>query len=556
MSHDEWWRRTTVYQIYPRSYKDSTGNGIGDLPGIIEKLDYLAELGIETIWLSPIYPSPQEDHGYDISDYRNINPEYGTMADFDRMLKKAHDLGLRIVLDMVLNHSSDKHPWFIESKSSRDNPKRDWYIWRDGRKPGGKAPPNNWKAMPGGPAWRYDPGTEQWYYFHFLPFQPDLNWWNPNVQKEMYDTVRYWLDKGVDGFRLDIFHAVYQDKNFKNNPFSFRVLPSENSTASLFQNHVNDLHLPETFELARNLRKILDEYDPPRFMVGEITATPEICHKYMGGAANDGLHLTFQFNFLRCRFNARQLARQIKHNERVFMHPALPTYVYSNHDLMRIFTRVSENWDKMKVLATLQLTLRGVPFIYYGDEIGMSQVKVKLKTSEDPIGRKFWWSPIKQSKYFAFAFSRDGCRTPMQWNSEPNAGFSPDEEVKTWLRIGPKYKKVNVAIQDKNPNSLLNTYRTLLQVRRENIALQAGSFEFLHESSGALVYKRTHPEQVIIVALNFKKKRNFISLASPRLELIFSTDIKAGETDAWKTDATLNLKPYEGMILREMQSGS
>ncbi|MEJ2249733.1 MAG: alpha-amylase family glycosyl hydrolase, partial [Candidatus Lokiarchaeota archaeon] len=294
MNQKSWWQKTTVYQIYPRSFSDSTGNGIGDLRGIINRLDYLEDLGTETVWFSPFFVSPQQDFGYDIKDFRNIDPQYGTMNDFEELLNKIHNKGMKMILDMVLNHTSSQHPWFIESASSKDSPKRDWYIWVDGKKSNGKAPPNNWKSMTGGSAWKYYDNTDQWVYFHFLPFQPDLNYRNPEVKQEMLNTMRFWLDKGVDGFRLDILHAIYEDPDLKDNPFSWSLLAGDQSTSSFFQKHKFDLNLPETQDFAKELRSVIDEYEPERFLVGEVFGKIEELKKYYG-FMNNGLNMVFLF---------------------------------------------------------------------------------------------------------------------------------------------------------------------------------------------------------------------------------------------------------------------
>jgi glycosidase len=271
-----WWKTTTIYQVYPRSFKDSTGNGIGDIPGIISKLDYLQNLGVETIWFSPFFSSPQRDYGYDVSDYRGIASEYGTMRNCERLIQEIHDRGMYVVFDMVLNHTSDQHPWFLQSRSSRDNPKRNWYIWRDGQKPEGKKPPNNWKSIVGGSGWHYDEQTDQWYWAQFLPFQPDLNYRNPEVKQEMFDTVRFWLDKGVDGFRLDIINTVFEDENLQNNPFALNFFPSEEHDKSFFQDKVYTINHPDNFAFVKKLRCVMDEYsDPERFLIGEIAAPLE-----------------------------------------------------------------------------------------------------------------------------------------------------------------------------------------------------------------------------------------------------------------------------------------
>ncbi|MEJ2296219.1 MAG: alpha-amylase family glycosyl hydrolase, partial [Candidatus Lokiarchaeota archaeon] len=357
-----WWQKTVVYQIYPRSFRDTTGNGIGDLQGIIEKLDYLENLGVETGWFSPFFKSPQKDHGYDVSDFRDIDPVYGTMNDFDILLESMHKRNMKMVLDLVLNHTSDEHPWFMESASSRDNPKRDWYIWADGKKSNGKKPPNNWKALPGGKAWKYDENTEQWYYFHFLPFQPDLNYRNPEVKEEMFDTIRFWLDKGVDGFRLDILHSIYEDPSLRDDEFSWHLFPSDKRVELLFRRHKYDLNLPETVDFAFELRSIIDEYQPERFLVGEAYGSIEEMSKYYG-PKNDGLNLCFLFEFMDSKIEPKAYRKVITRIEKSLPYPYTPTYVYGNHDRIRYISRVDNDSKRAKLLATMQLTLRGVPFI-------------------------------------------------------------------------------------------------------------------------------------------------------------------------------------------------
>ncbi len=544
----EWWQKTTVYQIYPRSFKDSTGNGIGDLRGVIEKLDYLADLGIETIWFSPFYPSPQEDHGYDITNFVDIDPEYGSLSDFDELLSGAHDRGLKIVLDMVLNHSSDKHPWFLESRSSRDNPKRDWYIWRDGRGKDGKKPPNNWKAMTGGCPWIYDEKTEQWYFYHFLPFQPDLNMRNPELKQAMFDACRFWLDRGVDGFRLDIFHATFVDAEFRDNPRVWTILPGETHSRAFFQDHIYDLHLPENFEYATELRKLLDEYSPPRYLVGEVQGTLQQLRDYYG-PENNGLNTVFLFPFSSVRMKPAQIHRLVSTFEELLPPPYTPTWVYSNHDRMRMISRFSDDPAKAKVMATLQLTLRGVPYIYQGEEIGMPQEKFSKRKSEDPVARKYWWVPITQSKRFGFSLTRDGCRTPIQWSAEPNAGFSPNPNAKTWLKVSKSYKKINVEAQNSDPNSLLNFYKRLLRVRRESVALTEGLLQLTPPDKTHLLYYRTHPDQKLAILLNFSKKILVLENPLPNPKLLFSTHLNSEALTPVDQPQKVNLEPFECIII-------
>lgn len=550
----KWWQKTVVYQIYPRSFRDTSGNGIGDLKGIIEKLDYLNEdLGVETIWFSPFFESPQADHGYDVSDFRSIDPIYGSMKEFNELLSKMHSKNMRIVLDLVLNHTSNKHLWFKESASSKDNPKRDWYIWRDGKKPNGKKPPNNWKSMIGGSAWKYDEKTDQWYYFHFLPFQPDLNYRNPQVKEEMFKTMRFWLDKGVDGFRLDILHSIFEDKQLRNDKLSWRLLPSDTHVDTLFHRHQYDLNLPETFDFAMDLRSIMDEYKPERFLVGEAFGTIEELAKYYG-PKNNGLHTVFLFEFTSTipSFNPKKIRRIISRIEKALSPPFTPTYVYGNHDRDRYISLVNGDIQKAKLLATLQLTLRGIPFIYYGEEIGMSNVYFKLEESQDPIANKFSVFPISfLARILGFSLTRDRCRTPMQWNPEPNAGFSVNGIIKPWLRIPDSYKLINVEQEVGNPDSLFNTYRKLLKIRREKRSLSEGSFEFLNVNklkNKYLAYRRFIDGDQVIVYLNFSKKA--IMIDCPKQDkLLFSTLVNRIVLDSNNYKKKLRLNPLEGIIL-------
>ena len=545
-----------MYQIYPRSFKDSTGNGIGDIPGIISKLDYIQELGIETIWFSPFFSSPQADFGYDVSDYRNIAPEYGTLADCEKLIHEIHNREMYVVFDLVLNHTSDQHPWFLESRSSRDNSKRDWYTWRDGQKPHGKKPPNNWKVMVGGSGWHYDKLTDQWYWAQFLPFQPDLNYRNPDVKKEMFDTIRFWLDKGVDGFRLDIINAIYEDSQFRNNPSTWKYFPSEGDDRSFFQNKIHTMNHPDNFFFVKELRSLLDEYsDPERFMVGEISAPLDVLKKYCGEAkdktATDGLNLTFMFQSLNVGFNAKSVRTLIKLYEQHFTEPYLPTWVFSNHDQMRRITKLGNDIDKAKLNATLQLTARGVPFIYYGEEIGMSNHRLPLKTAKDPIGRKYSWLPQilvnLLTRNGAISLNRDDCRTPMQWESSLNAGFC-SEEIAPWLPISSGHQTLNVSSQENDPNSILNCYKSLLLLRKKTPALHSGSLSFPKDfllSKSILTYKRMYNEQTIQIWLNFSNNQFRTNELEKNSRMLFSTKI---DTEPLKSDR-LFLHPYQGAVL-------
>lgn len=486
MDNTLWWRDGIIYQIYPRSFADGNGDGIGDLIGITGKLDYLADLGIDAIWLSPIYPSPDVDFGYDVSNYRDIDPKYGTMADFDRLVVEAHKRKIHIVMDMVLNHTSDQHPWFLQSRSSKDNPYRDWYIWRDGKKPGKS--PNNWQAVFGGKAWEYDQATDQYYYHMFCPQQPDLNWRNPAVRQEIMNTFRFWLGKGVDGFRLDVFNEYFKDAQFRDNPFKFGIRPFD------WQQHKFDYDQPEVMDVVAEIRSILDAY-PDRYVVGEtFLPTPETAVKYVG---NGKFHAAFDFRLLASKWDAARYLSIIQYWDGLHTGDMWPNYVLDNHDNPRSATRFGrgEDDERMKVAAALQLTLRGTPYLYYGEEIGMRDIHLKRSEIMDPIGKRYW----------PFHKGRDGCRSPMQWSGEQNAGFS---NAKPWLKVNPDYLLRNVELQKADPRSLLNFYRELIRIRRGSSALCRGMFQVLTFDPRRLIaYLRQDMDETVLVVLNFGKRK-------------------------------------------------
>lgn len=551
-----WWKRTTVYQIYPRSFKDSTGNGIGDLQGIISKLDYLQNLGVETIWFSPFFSSPQADHGYDVSDYRSIASEYGTMADCDRLIQEIHNRDMYVVFDMVLNHTSDQHPWFLESRSARENPKRDWYIWRDGKKLGGEKPPTNWKAIIGGSGWHYDDLTDQWYWAQFLPFQPDLNYRNSAVKQEMFDTLRFWLDKGVDGFRLDIINTVYEDESLRDNPFTWKMFPSEEHERSFFQNRIHTISHPDNFTFVKELRALMDTYsNPERFLVGEITASLEVLKKYSGEqvdrAKTDGLHMTFQFQSLNADFNANSFRDLIYRYEQFFPEPHIPTWVFSNHDQKRRISKLGNDSKRAKLNATLQLTARGVPFIYYGEEIGMFDSQIPLKRGQDPIARRYSWIPQWLvnilTKRGSITINRDNCRTPMQWTSSPNAGFC-SAEVEPWLPVLPSHEDVNVDAAEKDASSILHCYRSLLRLRRFTPALHSGTMHLIDQfpkRESVLTYDRKYNDQLVRVLLNFSNDLIQIEDVGWHGEVLFSTSMNSHPFSA----SSIRLEPFQGIVL-------
>jgi alpha-glucosidase len=502
---DPWWKYAVIYEIYPRSFQDSNGEGIGDLNGIIERLDYLQWLGIDAIWISPIYPSPQVDFGYDISDYEDIDPQYGTMADFDRLVAAARQRGIRVIMDMVMNHTSDKHPWFLESASSRSNPKRDWYIWRDG-KPGGvppNNPPNNWTSNFGHSAWQYDARTGQYYYHRFYIQQPDLNWRNPAVEKAVFDTARFWLDRGVAGFRLDAIPSLFEDPTLadaKELP-GLNVYGDRNQVTTLYDN------LPEVHGVMRRLRSMVDTYPGDRVLIGETyLANVEELDKWYGGAKHDELNLPMdlQVGFIDT-LNVTLFRKRIWDAE-TKIHGNQPLFVFDNHDNIRSWNRYGDgvhNDAIARILAAILFTTRSTAMLYYGEELGMTTTPPTRKEDvRDPVGLTGWPK----------AKGRDGERTPMQWDDTRNAGFSTAQT--TWLPVAADYVSKNVAAEKSNPDSLLNWHRKLIAMRRADPALREGEMVMLDPTNPSVlsyVRKGTSGHPYILVAMNFTASPKTIS---------------------------------------------
>ena len=496
-----WWRHAIVYEIYPRSFQDTKGDGVGDIPGIIRRLGYLQQLGVNAIWLTPIYPSPLKDFGYDISNYEAIDPMYGTMADFDRLLATARAHHIRVMMDMVLNHTSDQSAWFKESRGSRNNPKRDWYIWRDGKGPG--IPPNNWESAFGGSAWTYDPGTKQWYYHAFLAAQPDLNWRNPEVQKAMFDVCRFWLDKGVAGFRLDAVPNLFEDPELRDE----QVLPGKNAYGDPNLDHNRTEDLPEVHAIMRSLRKVIDSYPGDRVLIGE-TYLPNIKDQlaWYGGARHDELQLPMdmQVGFIN-RLDAATFREKIDQAE-TQLDGLMPLFVFDNHDNPRSWNRYGDgvhNQAIARIIATLLLTTRSADLMYYGQELGMTTTPpASLAQVRDPAALRGW--PAYKG--------RDGERTPMQWNSGKDAGFST--AATTWLPIPDSYKQVNVAVESAQPDSLLNWYKHLITMRSQIPALEHGANIMVDRSDpNVLSYLRQIPGQTtaVLVAMNFTDQPQTVS---------------------------------------------
>ena len=525
-----WWKNGIIYQIYPRSFQDTNADGIGDLTGIIQHLDYLQELGIDGIWLSPVTPSPDVDFGYDVSDYHTIDPKFGNLQDFNRLISEAHKRNIHIILDLVLNHTSDQHRWFQESRMSRTNPYHDWYIWRDPAPGGGM--PNNWKSIFGGSGWEFDEKRGQYYFHMFTKEQPDLNWRNPDVRAAMLDIFRYWLNKGVDGFRLDVFNCWYKDAALRDNP----RLPGLHRRPFDSYEHIYDVSQPEMIPALQDIRKILDAYSE-RYVVGEtFLADSAHARTYIG---DDRLHAGFDYGYANSPFSAKAFGKAIQYWDGLHGENAWPNYFLNNHDTPRSSTRYAGPNDdaKLKLLATMHLTVRGTPYLYYGEEIGMRDISLSRGQIQDPVGKRYW----------PFNKGRDGCRSPMQWDAHPFAGFSTTEP---WLPVHPDYKVRNVANQAGTPASLLNFYKSLIALRREHPALNAGNLSMIDTAEDdLLVYKRFTSEETMLVVLNFSKRIQSFTLPVDEFnhwDLIFSGN---EPLTSHMTDSTLDLPPYGVAIL-------
>lgn len=565
MTSLQWWQTAVFYQIYPRSFADGNGDGIGDFKGMTEKLAYLTNLGVDALWLSPHFPSPNWDCGYDISDYCNVAPEYGTLDDFKRFLDEAHKRNLRVILDLVLNHTSDEHPWFLESKSSRENPKADWYVWVD-------TPPNNWQSCFDGDAWTYSPERGQYYYHYFMKQQPDLNWHNPEVKQAMWDAVRFWLELGVDGFRLDAIGTIFEDPALTphNVPMNLAELRRFSELAitdkekklkdrywgAMFKNQWGQ---PGIHELMKELRAILDEYDGNRMLVGEDDNID-----YMGNG-NDELQLVFNFPLMRTetitpghiRTNQRERLAQLDEIA------GWPCNTLGNHDCSRIHTRFGNKLhdaELARLNAALVLTLKGTPFLYNGEEIGMTDTMLTdISQIRDTMGSWYYRAIVAdmgvqpgEALVRAAEMTRDKNRTPMQWSNRPNAGFSP-EGVNTWLPVNLNYKEgINIREQEQNPDSLLNYYKRLLKVRKESAALKEGDYIALHETAqDYAAFLRNTAAQIVLVVLNYSEKRIELDFSgsekmkNKRLRTLFTSAVRS---PAEHRSEKLTVAPFEAFI--------
>ena len=523
-----WWQGGTIYQIYPRSFMDSNDDGVGDLPGVTSQLDYLQWLGIDAIWISPIFPSPMADFGYDVADYTDIHPLFGTLADFDILVAEAHQRGLKVILDYVPNHTSDQHPWFIESRSSRHNPKRDWYIWRDAAPDGG--PPNNWLSVFGGSAWTWDATTGQYYYHAYLKEQPDLNWRQPAVQAAMLDVLRFWLERGVDGFRVDALRQLIKDEQFRDNPANPTYHPRLSPYHALLPVYSTDQH--EVHSMIALMRRVADAYDA-RLLIGELYLPIERLVTYYG-VGGSGVHLPFNFHLILVPWQARQIAALIDTYEAALPPGGWPNWVLGNHDQHRIASRVG--LAQARIAAMLLLTLRGTPTLYYGDELGMRDVRIPPELVQDP-----WEKNVP-----GLGLGRDPERTPMQWDTNPNAGFTSSTP---WLPIAADAAAVNVAVQREDPTSMLTLYRRLITLRRATPALSVGAYAPLQADGDVLAYVRTADEQRWLVVLNLGPQPQRFEAQQARIhgQIVLSTHPDRADEEVH--DA-IELRGDEGVIVR------
>jgi len=488
----DWWKGGILYQIYPRSFYDSNGDGIGDLPGVTAKLEYVASLGVDGIWLSPFFTSPMKDFGYDVSDYRGVDPMFGILDDFNKLVSKAHQLNLKVLIDQVISHTSDEHPWFKESSSSRDNPKSDWYVWAD-PKPDGN-PPNNWLSIFTGSAWQYHQERQQYYLHNFLVSQPDLNFHNEEVRKANLENMRFWLELGVDGFRLDTVNFYYHDAELRDNPPIISVdkknpaIPEANPYT--WQQHIYDLSRPENIEFIGDIRKLLDEY-PGSTLVGEITDDHPLQRMSEYTQGEDRLHMAYTFDLLSDRCDTAYIRSVIRQFETVAPN-AWPCWALSNHDVTRSASRWGEGEDAEAyplIILVMIMSLRGSVCLYQGEELGLCEAEVPFDKLQDPYGISYW------PEYKG----RDGCRTPMVWNSSSCGGFS---EVEPWLPIDIRHLAKSVQEQDSSQNSMLNKLRRFIKWRNQHPALLKGELQLLEDTGEVLCWKRTTEEQSILVAIN------------------------------------------------------
>ncbi|MDI3563894.1 alpha-amylase family glycosyl hydrolase [Bradyrhizobium sp. Arg816] len=526
---DNWWRDGIFYQIYPRSFQDTDGDGVGDLAGILRRLPYVKSLGVDAIWLSPIFPSPMADFGYDISDYTGIDPLFGTMEDFDALLAAAHDNGLKLILDLVPNHTSSQHPWFVESRSSRDNPKRDWYVWRDPAADGGV--PNNWLSEFGGSAWQFDETAGQYYYHAFLAEQPDLNWRNPDVRVAIYDAMRFWLEKGVDGFRVDVIWHLIKDAEFRDNPPNPHYVEGRPPNEKILTQYSTDQ--PEVHDVIAEMRRVTDAYRD-RVLIGEIYLP---LHRLMAYYGNDltGAQMPFNFALLSTFWSARSIETIVEDYEKALPKGAWPNWVLGNHDRPRVASRVGP--EQARVAAMLLLTLRGTPTLYYGDEIGMHQLAIAPADVRDPF----------EKNVPGIGVGRDGCRTPMQWDASPASGFSG---VRPWLPLPEDHIHENVADLEADSRSILSLYKRLIALRKASPALVEGDYHPIAAQGDLLIYRREAEGTAVIVVLNLGPDPIAVTTSAIRFdsEILLSTFL---DREGERLEGVLDLRGNEGVVVMQ-----
>jgi glycosidase len=527
----KWWKQSAFYEIYMPSFKDGNGDGLGDFAGITSKLDYFKELGVDGLWLTPFYPSPKVDNGYDISDYYSIDPAYGKMEDFEAFIIEAHQRDIKVIVDIVLNHTSSEHEWFLESKSSKDHPKRDWYIWRD--------EPNNWESFFSGSAWEYDETTAQYYYHAFAKEQVDLNWSNPEVRQAMFDVMRFWLEKGVDGFRLDVINFLTVNDSFTDNPYDREKKE---------QNHLYDKDQEGILTVVAEIAEVVHQY-PDKFLVGEVGSEDiEILKQYSGLGKLD---VSFNFNIGSIsEFDAQRIYQQLTETERAYSPDQIPTLFFSSHDMSRHISRFGGDEERAKLVAALMLTAKGVPFLYQGDEIGMKDwVTDDITKMRDVQGRLAYEEALKagQSEEEALIAANERCRdksrTPMQWNSGAHAGFS---EVVPWITVPEDASTTNVENQAGNPDSMLSFYKKMLKLRKEHTSFQTGEYEFLRYQDGMICFMRRNELERTLVALNFSEEEKSLKLEIKNMNLLLSNKRKSLESSD-----VLTISANEVIILKE-----
>ncbi|MBS3796494.1 alpha-glucosidase family protein [Pseudoalteromonas sp. BDTF-M6] len=493
MANPQWWKGAVIYQIYPRSFQDTNGDGIGDLRGIINRLDYINDLGVDAVWISPFFKSPMKDFGYDISDYRDIDPLFGNLADFDELIEEAHKRDIKIIIDQVLSHTSDQHPWFIESRESKDADLADWYVWADAKEDGTQ--PNNWLSIFGGPAWQWEPRRGQYYLHNFLTEQPDLNFHNPDVRKAVLDNVEFWLKKGVDGFRLDAINFCYHDAQLRDNPAKpkekrqGRGFSEDNPYA--FQYHYYNNTQPENLEFMRDIRALLDKY-PGTVALGEISSEDSLATMAEYTAGGDKLHMGYSFELLTNDYSSEYIRTTVETLE-ARMLEGWPCWAFSNHDVERVASRWSATGEvqpqQVKMLTAMLASLRGSVCMYQGEELGLGEASVAFEDLQDPYGITFW--PNFKG--------RDGCRTPMPWQDGEQGGFS---STKPWLPLSPAHLASNVATQQQDQDSMLNAYQEFMHWRRSQSVLLEGDITFIDSNEPILAFQREHQGETLLCYFN------------------------------------------------------